>query len=110
MRDLEYLKKKAPKFDLVAECLNYNTLKVYSPKFFFDSWLIRIKDKEVELWHMSKKNNLKKCSYHLQSVVPSGKGVKLLRKIKEHNEYTAFHKRYRKINLVDRVLNESRAY
>lgn len=105
MRDLDYLKKRAPKFDLEADYLNYDTLKVYSPKFFFDSWLIKVKDNEIELWHMSKKNNLKKCSYHLQSVVQKGNGVKLLKKIKNHNEYTAFHKRYRKINLVDRILN-----
>ena len=106
MRMLELMRRRATKFDLVAEYLNKETLKVYSPKYFFDSWLIRENNKTLELWHMSKsrKSNFKKCSYHLQSIVPMSKGVKLLRKIESHNEYTAFHKKYKKINLVDRVL------
>ena len=39
MSNLEYLRIKAKKYDLVAEYLTEDTLKIYSPKFFFDSWL-----------------------------------------------------------------------
>ena len=105
MKNLEYLQKKARKYDLVAEFLNEDTLKIYSPKFFFDSWLIRETQEGIELLHQSKKNNLKKCSYHLQTVIPKKDKIRALQKINSHNKYIAFHKNKNKINLVDRVLN-----
>lgn len=105
MKNLEYLRVKANRYDLVAEYLSEDTLKVYSPKFFFDSWLIKETDEEMELWHMSKKNNLKKCSYHLQSTHPKSNKIRVLQKIKEHNNYVAFRKGKYRMNLVDRVLN-----
>lgn len=105
MSDLEYIKRKASKYNLKADYLNKETLKLYSPKFYFDSWLIKINEEgEIELWHMSKKNNLKKCSYHLQAVVSSKNKIRALQKINSHNKYVAFHKNKNKINLVDRVL------
>lgn len=99
---LKQLKSRAKKYDLKAEFLNRNTLKVYSPKFFFDSWLIKESDEEFEVWHMSKKNNIQKCSYHLQAKVSKDKGIRTLQKIRSHNKYVAFHKT--KTNMVDRVL------
>lgn len=104
MTNLEWLKKKAKKYDLVAEYLTEDTLKVYSPKYVFDSWLITETETDMELWHMSKKNNLKKCSYHIHAIVPKRNKVRVLQKIKTHNEYVAFHKKFNRINLVDRVL------
>lgn len=108
MRDLDYLIKKSKSYDLVAEYVNENTLKVYSPKFVFDSWLIVEKENDFQLLHMSKKNNIKKCSYHIHAVVEKHNKIHLLQKIKAHNIYVAFHKRYNKVNLVDRVLNKDK--
>ena len=105
MSDLEYLRRRASRYCLEAEFLNEETLKLYSPKFYFDSWLIkRNEDGEIELWHMSKKNNVKKCSYHLQAVVSSRNKIRALQKINSHNNYVAFYKNKKKINLVDRIL------
>lgn len=108
MTNLEYLKIKAEGYDLVAEYLSEDTLKLYSPKFFFDSWLIKETEEGIELWHMSKKNNIKKCSYHLQSVHSKRNKTRALKKIRDHNNYVAFHKGERRINLVDRVLNSAK--
>lgn len=107
MRDIEYIRKISPRYGLVAEYLNEDTLKVYSEKYFFDSWLVveNRKEKCMELWHKSKKKNLKKCSYHLQSVVPRKYKKRVLEKINSHNRYVAFYKNKKKINLVDRVLS-----
>lgn len=109
MKDLVYLKKHCHKFDLKAEFVNEDTLKVYSPKFFFDSWLIKDRGEDIQLLHMSKKCNLKKCSYHSQMIVKRENKILLLKKIREHNEYVAFYKKYNKINLVDRVLKKGKA-
>lgn len=108
MTNLEYIKTKAKKYDLVAEFLNCDTLKVYSPKYFFDSWLVKETDEGIELWHLSKKNNLKKCSYHLQAVIPKKYKIRALQRINSHNKYTTFYKHKNKVNLVDRVLGEGR--
>lgn len=104
MKDLDYLIKKANKYDLVAERLNYNTIKVYSPKYLFDSWLIIEEDSEFELWHRSKRNTTQKCSYHIQTTVPKRLKTRLLERIDKHNRYVAFYKHRNKVNLVDRVL------
>lgn len=104
MKNLVYLQKKAKNYNLKAEFLNENTLKIYSPKFFFDSWLIKETDESIELWHQSKKANIKKCSYHLQAVIEKKYKIRALQKINSHNNYIAFHKNKNKINLVDRVL------
>lgn len=109
MSNLEYLRIKAKKYDLVAEYLTEDTLKIYSPKFFFDSWLVKETEEEIELWHMSKKNNLRKCSYHLQSTHPKSNKKSVLKKIKDHNNYVAYHKGKRRLNLVDRVLGSASA-
>lgn len=109
MKDLDFLISKAEHYDLVAERLNEETLKVHSPKFVFDSWLIKETETEMELWHMSKKNNLKKCSYHLQASVPKQRKMLLYKLIRKHNNYVAFHKNFNKINLVDRVLTGQKA-
>lgn len=106
MSNLEYIKSKAKNYNLVADFLSGDTLKIYSPKFFFDSWLVKDTEEGIELWHMSKKNNLKKCSYHLQSIIPKKLKLRVLQRINSHNNYIAFYKNRNKINLVDRVLKE----
>lgn len=107
MRNLDYLVMKAGSHNLVAEYVNDNTLKVYSPKFFFDSWLIKEENNRFELYHQNRKQgSAHKCAYHLHAVVSKDKKIHLLQKIKRHNEYVAYHKSFNKINLVDRVLGK----
>lgn len=106
MKNLDFLVKRAKFYDVVADYINENTLKVYSPKYLFDSWLIIETESNIELWHQSKKNNLKKCSYHLHASIKKKYSIRALQKIKSHNEYVAFHKKVNKINLVDRVLGK----
>lgn len=104
MKDIEWLRKRADRYELVAEYINEDTLKIYSPKFNFDSWLIKETEEEVELWHQSKANGIKGISYHLQKAVPKNKKIWLLQRIKSHNKYVAFNKN--KINIVDKILNQ----
>lgn len=108
MKNLEKIKRNAKYYNLKADYVNDYTLKVFSPKFMFDSWLITTNEDDIELWHQSKKNNIKKCSYHLQTVVPKHCWRKILQKVDKHNNYVAFHKTNNKINLVDRVLNNKK--
>ena len=51
------IKSKCYKFDLIAEEVNFYTLKVYSTKYLFDTWLIKVEDGRVNLYHNSKKYN-----------------------------------------------------
>ena len=105
MRDIDFLKLKAKNYELVAEKVNEDTLSVYSPKFNFDSWLIKQDREEFILYHLNRKQgSAHKCAYHVHARVDKKKKIRLLQKIKSHNEYVAFYKKYNKINLVDRVL------
>lgn len=107
MSDLEFLKRNACRYSLEAKFVNDDTLQVYSPKFCFDNWLIKEKDNKLELWHLSKRNNMKKCSYHLQKVIHKKNKIRILQKINSHNKYVAFHKHKKRVNLVDRVLSKN---
>ena len=102
---LNIIKSKAKQYRLEAEFLNKDTLKIYSKKYNFDSWLIKENKDTIQLFHMSKKHNLKKCSYHLQREVEKYEGIYLLENISDHNRYQAFFKGFNKTNLVDRILN-----
>lgn len=110
MRDLEYLRKKAKKYNLVANYINKDQLKIYSPKYDFDYWIIEHKGNELNLLHRSKKNNSNKCTYHIQKTVKRNRKVDLLREIVDHNTYVAFYKRRNRVNLVDRVLKEPKRF
>ena len=104
MRDIEWLKRKSTRYELVAEYINEDTLKVYSPKYLFDSWLIKETEDEIELWHQSKACGIKNISYHLQKAVPKHKKIWVLQRIKSHNRYVAFNKN--KVNIVDKLLSK----
>lgn len=105
MRDIEYLRRKAANHGLIADYVNDNTLKLYSPKFNFDNWLIVETEEEIELWHQSKACGIKNISYHLQTILPKAKKIWALQRIKRHNEYTAFYKKRNKVNKVDLLLS-----
>lgn len=105
MRDIEWLRRKAERYELVADYVNDDTLKLYSPKFYFDSWLIKETEDEIELWHQSKACGIKNISYHLQKAVPKHKKIWVLQRIKSHNRYVAFNKN--KVNIVDKLLSQA---
>lgn len=104
MKDIEWLRRKASKYGLVAEYVNDFTLRVYSPKFLFDSWLIKEVDDDIELWHLSKSCGVKNISYHLQKSIPKNKKIWSLQRINSHNRYVAFNKN--KTNIVDKLLKK----
>lgn len=104
MRDIEWLRRKAERYELIADYVNEDTLKVYSPKYYFDSWLIKETEFEIELWHQSKACGMKNISYHLQKAVPKYKKIWVLQRIKSHNRYVAFNKN--KVNIVDKLLSQ----
>lgn len=106
MRNIEWLRRKAERYDLIADYVNENTLKVYSPKFYFDNWLIKETEEGIELWHLNKKANIKKCTYHLQKIFDKRNKIRVLQKIESHNNYIAFYKNRNKVNLVDRLLGQ----
>lgn len=101
---LNKIKNKCDRFNLIAEEVNYYTLKVYSSKYVFDSWLIKIEDRRVNLYHNSKKFNNKKCSYHLQKSYNLKNWYWSLQQIDSHNKFVINRKHYRRTNWVDEVL------
>lgn len=103
MRDIEWLKRQSSKYGLVADYVNENTLKLYSPKYFFDSWLIKETEDSIELWHQSKNYKNRNLSYHLQKSLPKYNKIWALQRIKSHNRYAAFY-RNNKTNIVDKLL------
>lgn len=107
MEELEYFKDKCKKYNLTLKEISEDTLYIYSKKYFFDSWLIKkTEDNEFELWHQNKKNNPKKCNYHLQLRVKRNNRAILVYTINSHNKYAAFYRNTKNINLVDRVLKK----
>lgn len=109
MTNLDYLILKSKKFDLEAERLNDNTLKIYSKKYCFDNWLVVQEKGWLELWHSSKYGTRNKCYYHLQSTFKNKDKIKIFTTIRDHNEYASFYRRRNKVNLVDRVLGGAKS-
>ena len=98
------IKSKCYKFDLIAEEVNFYTLKVYSTKYLCDTWLIKVEDGIVNLYHNSKKYNNRKCSYHLQNSYSLKKWYWSIQHIDSHNTYVVNRKHYRNTKWVDEVL------
>ena len=119
MKDFAFFKSRAHRFDLEVKSIADDITMVYGEKYRFDNWLIEDKGDHFNLWHLSKNHRSKKaivtrkdsrrqqlnaCSYHFQKSFSKRNRRKILRYIKDHNEYVAFYKKRNKINLVDRVL------
>lgn len=102
MRDIEWLKRKAGNYGLVADYINDDSLKVHCPKYMFDSWMIIETEDSIELWHMSKNYGVKNITYHLQKSVPKFKKLWALQRIVSHNRYKAVNNH--KVNIVDKLL------
>lgn len=102
---LEKIKNKSVKYDLVAEYVNDNTLKIYSTKYLFDTWLIKTEGKRVNLYHSNKKGK-RKCGYHLQNSFSLHKWFWCLQKINDHNKYVVNRKYYKQTDWVSDILNK----
>lgn len=107
MRDIEWLRRRANRYELIADYVNDYTLKVYSPKYYFDSWLIIETEDSIELWHQSKTFGIKNVTYHLQKSVPKSKKIWTLQRIKSHNIYVASNRN--RVNIVDKLLSKAPA-
>ena len=103
---LEKIKNKSAKYDLIAEYVNEDTLKIYSTKYLFDTWLIKLEGNRVNLYHNSKKNGNQKCSYHLQNSFGLHKWFWCLQRINDHNNYVINRKYYKQTDWVSDVLNK----
>lgn len=98
------IEKYAHKFNLQADRIDKYTIKLHSPKYAFDSWLVILEDKKLKLMHLSKKKFNQKCSYHLQREICAKNWVWILESVNSHNKYTITRKWNARENLVDRVM------
>lgn len=100
------IKSECKRFHLVAEEINHNTLKVYSTKYVFDTWLIKIEYGKVNLYHNSKKFNNKKCNYHLQKSYKLKNWYWSIQHIDNHNKYVINKKHYKRTDWVTDILKK----
>lgn len=98
------IEKYAYRFKMKANRLDENTIKLHSPKYAFDSWLVVLEGKKLKLLHLSKKYFNQKCSYHLQREVSKNNWIWILESIHSHNKYTISRKWNARENMVDRVM------
>lgn len=100
------IEKHAHEFNIQADRLDTHTIKLHSPKYAFDSWLVVLEDEKLRLLHLSKKRYNKKCSYHLQREIYYKNWMWILESVSSHNEYTITHKWNARENMVDRVMRK----
>lgn len=98
------IEKHAYKYHLKADRLDENTIKLHSPKYAFDSWLVVLEGNKLRLLHLSKKLFNRKCNYHLQRVIYIKNWIWVLESVNSHNKYTITRKWNARENLVDRVM------
>ena len=98
------IEKNAHKYNIKADRIDKNTIKLHSPKYAFDSWLVELEDDKLRLLHLSKKYMNNKCSYHLQREIYHRNWIWILESVDSHNKYTVTHKWNARENLVDRVM------
>lgn len=102
------IEKHACKYYLQADRIDENTIKLHSPKYAFDSWLVVLENDKLRLLHLSKKMFNHKCTYHLQREVCTRNWIWVLQSINSHNKYTITRKWNARENLVDRVMRKYR--
>lgn len=109
MKTLDKIKNNAYKYNLKIEYINNDTLKVYSEKYAFDSWLIKEGKYDLEILHLNKAFGNKKCTYHTQARVKKHNWLWTLQRIQSHNKFVGNHNKKRIYgNLVDIVLNRNK--
>lgn len=109
MKDLDWIIKKGRSYGLTCEKVNDSTLRVYSNKFFFDSWLIEEKEDGFELYHLNKRKE-RRCCYHLQKKVKKKDKLWLLQRIHSHNRYVSLYKGKKRTNIVDNTLKRKERF
>ena len=108
MKYLDKIKNNAYVFKLEIDYVAYDTLKVYSKKYNFDSWIIKETDEEIELYHLNKAFGNRNCTYHLHATFRKYKWFWTLQRINSHNLYMTKYISKKPCNLVDRVMQEHR--
>lgn len=98
------IEKYAHKFNIQADRLDKYTVKLHSPKYVFDSWLVILEGNKLKLLHLSKKKFNQKCYYHLQREIYFKNWKWILESVNSHNKYTVTHKWNARENMVDRVM------
>ena len=104
MKSLEKIREKAYIFKLNTEYIAHDTLKVYSDKYNFDSWLIKEEDNYIELLHINKARRNRNCTYHIQGRFRKHNWFWALQRINSHNVYKTEYVSKNPSNLVDRVM------
>lgn len=104
MNAIQNIEKNAYKYNIKTERLDSKTLKLYSDKYFFDSWLVELDGEILRLKHMDRKLRCGKCTYHLQKIIKVKNWIWVLQRINAHNKYVVTRKWNAQENLVDRVL------
>lgn len=102
--ELKKIFKDAKKHGLEVEFLNSYTLKIYSKKYLFDSWLVVSDEKKITLYHQNRFGaDSNKCRYHIQTSVKKHNWSWITKKIIDHNNFVINHKY---VNKVDKILNK----
>lgn len=106
MNAINKIEKRAEKFNLTTNLISETMIKVYSPNFAFDSWIIEQQGYKLKLWHMSKHRVGTKCNYHLQRQVNIKNWKWTLETIVSHKKFVMTQKWNVRENLVDRKLRQ----
>lgn len=91
------LNKNNKNYNYTIKQINKNVYSIYSKKYFFDSWIIKLYSDEIHLYH--KNRNSQKQQYHRQCVIKNTHWKRILKTIHEHN----LTKTFNRINTVDYV-------
>lgn len=111
-RCLQKIKDNAHKFELKAEFVSCYTLKIYSEKYMFDSWIVDLTEEGLVLKHLNKYIYSNKTNYHTQRIIARHRWWWILETVSSHNDYVINRKKRYKYDHIDSVLkkyNESRS-
>lgn len=103
---LQNIERNAYKYNIKTERINSYTMKLYSDKYMFDSWLVEKDGDILRLKHMNRKLRCGKCTYHLQKNIKAKNWRWVLQRINAHNKYVVSRKWNAKENMVDRVMRK----
>lgn len=104
---LQNIERESKKYGIRTSRIDRYTLKLYSKKYLFDSWLV-VKDKDnLELHHMNRRvRGSGKLQYHLQANIKCTNWIWVLQRISSHNRYVVSRKWNARENIVDVVMKK----
>lgn len=108
MKYLDKIKNNAYVYGLEVKYVAYDTLRLYSKKYNFDSWIIVETEDNIELHHLNKAYGNKNCTYHLHATFKKRKWFWSLQRINSHNKFMTRFISKKPCNLVDRVMQDYR--